>query len=69
MATTVKELVASSLEVIKVVPAYDHLMTGTKLNLPLASKHLVGWPSKKALGSGCIALETAMKGASKSHSL
>ena len=55
----------SSTALLANVPSYDHLMAGPKLNLQLCTKHLVGWPSKIALGRGCLALEKAMKEAAK----
>ena len=33
----------------------------------MAAKHLVNWPSKKTLGVGCIALESALKATSKAY--
>ena len=61
MDAAVAEMLASSTELLRVVPSYDHLFMGPKLTLPLCTKHLVGWPSKKALGTGCLALDQAMK--------
>ena len=67
MVSAVGQLLNESMSLIKVVPSYDHLMNGSKLNASLAAKHLVGWPSKKAFGVGCIAIEKAIKDASKAH--
>ena len=66
-AAAVEQLLASSMTLLKSVPAYDHLLSGVKINLTLVSKHLCQWPSKKALGTGCIALEKALKESSKAH--
>ena len=68
IASVVEQLQAESMALLKVVPSYEHLMNGPKLNLTLAAKHLVGWPSKKQLGTGCIALERGIKEAAKAHS-
>ena len=64
MGVAVGQIASSALALMQVVPAYEHLLVGPKLNLPSIAKHLVHWPSKKALGTGCIALESAIKSAS-----
>ena len=67
IVTAVEELVAPSNSVMKAVPAYDHVFSAPKLNLKTAATFLVSWPAKKALGVGCIALEKAMREASKAY--
>ena len=65
MATTVKQLLCKSVEVLRFVPSYEHLMSGRSLNLETCKKFLVGWPSKKASGQGRYALEQAIVAASE----
>ena len=45
---------------VKVVPTWNHLTNGPKINLELASKHLVRWPSKAKMNSGAVRLEKAL---------
>ena len=46
---------------VKVVPTWSHLTDGPKLNLALANKHLVRWPSKVKMNEGAVRLEKALK--------
>ena len=64
MAAVVKDLQSCAVELQGVVPSYESYFSPT-LKLEAAAKLLVQWPSKKALGAGCIALESAIKDASK----
>ena len=69
MGTTVEQLLCKSLEVAKLVPNYDYMFNGRSLDLELCNRYLVRWPSKKALGQGCYALEQAIAAASKAREL
>ena len=65
MTVLVGNLLQSALALGKLVPSYDHYFNPT-LKLDSAAKFLLRWPSKKALGAGCCALETDMANASES---
>ena len=65
MAAVVKDLQDCAAGLLKVVPTYDIFFSPT-LKLDGAAKLLLQWPSKKALGAGCCALEAAMIAASSS---
>ena len=67
LAVVVVQLRNNSLQLLQFVPTYDLYFDSTKPNLVAAEKLLAHWPAKKALGAGCIALESAMSNASKAH--
>ena len=67
VSTVVEDLMGDSMTLLKSVPTYDHLLNDKKVNLKLASDHLCKWPSKAALGSGCIALEKGLNHLSEAH--
>ena len=65
MAAVVKDLQDCAAVVLKSVPTYELYFSPT-LKMDGAAKLLLQWPSKKALGAGCCALEAAMIAASRS---
>ena len=65
MAAVVKDLQDCAAVVLKSVPTYELYFSPT-LKMDGAAKLLLQWPSKKALGAGCCALEAAMIAASTS---
>ena len=67
VCTVVEQLLKDSVSLLGFVPTYDHLLCAKKIDLKLASTHLVKWPGKAALGSGCIDLETNLTNASAAH--
>ena len=53
----------------KVVPTWADMTEAPKLNLTLLNKHLVRWPSKKAMNEGAIRLEKAQTHVAKVFAL
>jgi len=56
-----------AMEVSKVTPQYDHVITDDKVTMATARQHILGWPTKQQLGDGAVQLFNSLAYISKMH--